>query len=133
VPTVNGEPPGPSVAGDIYLEAERALAGGRPAAAARILEDLIERLPETPEAQSARLELGRLYAGPLGQPAHAVVHLSAFVEIERDPSARGAAKGLLCSLVPAAERDRICWRSLALGGDAPTVPGPGGSADPASD
>lgn len=103
-----------SAAEQLYLQAEGALEQGRPAAAARILEELVEAAPDAPEAQAARLELGRLYAGPLGFPSRAVVHLSAFVAGEREPSARTAARVLLCRLVAPAERERICWPGLAL-------------------
>ncbi|HET8539449.1 MAG TPA: hypothetical protein VFL83_06210 [Anaeromyxobacter sp.] len=109
--------------GSLYADAERALAEGRAAEAARILEDLVGRAPEAPEAQTARLELGRLYAGALGRPARAVAHVSAFVAREREPSARRAAKGLLCPLLPAAERNRVCWPGVAaLGGSSGSPP-----------
>jgi hypothetical protein len=46
-----------------------------------------------------------------------VDHLSAFVAREPEPSARAAARGLLCPLLPAGERSRTCWPGLAaLGG-----------------
>jgi len=101
----------------LYEEAERALADDRPEAAARLLEELIERAPGSEDAQAARLELGRLYAGPLGDPARAVFHLSRFVAREPEPSARGAARGLLCRLLPAGERTRVCWPGLAALGE----------------
>jgi len=46
-----------------------------------------------------------------------VVFLSDFVARETEPSARGAAKALLCRLLPAAERDRVCWPDLAALGE----------------
>ncbi len=122
-PSRAGELPHPIDPGSLYADAERALAEGRPAEVARILEDLVDRAPDTPEAQTARLELGRLYAGALERPARAVAHLSAFVAREREPSARGAAKGILCPLLPAAERNRVCWPGVAaLGGSSGLPP-----------
>jgi len=115
-PSPAPDAPAPSSATSLYAEAERALAEARPAGAARILEELIERAPDSAEAQAARLELGRLYAAALGHPARAVVHLTAFVTREREPGARGAARRLLCRLLPAAERDGSCWPGLAAAG-----------------
>jgi hypothetical protein len=105
--------PHPFDSGSLYVDAERALSEGRPARAALLLEELIDRAPDEPEAQIARLELGRLYAGALQRPARAVAHLSAFVAREPEPSARMAAKGLMCRVLPAAERRLVCWPGLA--------------------
>jgi hypothetical protein len=104
-------------AGTLYAEAERAMEEGRPAETARLLEELVIRRPDTPEAQTARLELGMLYAGDLDEPARAVDHLSAFVAREREPSARGAARALLCQLVPVIEGTRVCWPGVAALGE----------------
>jgi hypothetical protein len=112
-----GDTPHSFRAESMYADAERALAEEHPAGAARILEELIERFPDTAGAQEARIELGRLYAGPLGHPSRAVIHLSAFVAGEQEPSARGAAKGLLCRLLSPAERNRVCWPGLVAFGE----------------
>ena len=83
-----------------YAEAERALTERGPAAAAELLERLIAERPDGADADTARLELGTLYVGPLSRPDDARRHLATF--LGRNPSGPGAeaARVLLCPIDP---------------------------------
>jgi len=96
-----------------YAEAEAALAARGPAAAAALLERLVAARPDSSDADTARLELGRLYAGPLARPADARRNLEAF--LARSPGGAGAAaaRALLCRVDP---RNAACT-IVAPGGD----------------
>ncbi len=65
---------------DLYGLAEKELSRGNRPKAARLLEELIAKAPNSAPADTARLDLARLYFGPLGRPEQARGHLNAYLK-----------------------------------------------------
>ena len=84
-----------------YQDAERALAAGDARAAAALLEGVVAARPGTLDADTARLELANLYAGPLAHTDRAVAHLRVLLGGNPTAPGREAARRLLCRLAPA--------------------------------
>ena len=97
-------PAGPPTAADLYRGAEEALATGDAGRAADQLRRLVQTWPMTPEAGTARLELARLYAGPLHRPELAIAQLRRFLASRDAGGAASAARAELCRLLPPDER-----------------------------
>ena len=83
---------------DLYLEAERQMEKGAFRDAARSLERLIDTRPDSGQADTARLELARIYTKHLHRVERAVFHLEAY--LARHPSGRESklVKKRLCGL-----------------------------------
>lgn len=88
-----------------YDDAERALAAGDASAAAALLEGVVATRAGTLDADTARLELATLYAGPLGRTDRALAHLRALLAVNPTGPGREAARRLLCRLAP---EDAVC-------------------------
>jgi hypothetical protein len=89
--------PSPSPSADaLYADAERAMGAHDPATAAAALEELLRARPGSPQAGSARLDLARLYLGPLGRRDRAVALLREVIAAAPSDSDVLAARRLLC-------------------------------------
>jgi hypothetical protein len=95
-------PPGPE---DAYRDAESALSSGDARRAETVLTALVLAWPASPQAVTARLELARLYARPLGRPDLAVESLRAYLAASPAGPAAEAARAEVCRLLPRARRD----------------------------
>lgn len=64
----------------LYELAESELASGNISSAVKLLEKLIAKSPNSATADTARLDLARLYSGSLGRPEQAEHHLRAYLK-----------------------------------------------------
>jgi hypothetical protein len=111
VPMRAGSPevvaPGNSAADeDVYRIAEREMALGRSQAAADLLETFVAAAPGDPRADTARLDLARLYTGPLARPEEARRHLEAYLAAHPEAAEREVVRELLARLP---QSDRSGW------------------------
>ncbi len=84
----------------LYVRAEREVAAGQVAEAARTLETLRERFPGTPTANLALFELARLRETSLGDARGAAAAYREYLELGADaPLAADARRGL-CRVLP---------------------------------
>ena len=79
----NGDLPVKERLSDLYDTAEAHMERGAYGAAAKALERLIRKVPRSTRADTARLELARIYTTQLDRPERAVFHLQAYLERHR--------------------------------------------------
>lgn len=83
---------------DLYLEAERQMEKGAFQEAARSLERLIDSRPDSGRADTARLELARIYTRHLHRADRAVFHLEAYLARHPSGGESKLVKKRLCGL-----------------------------------